>query len=401
MTRIALISDIHFGKFSRTTELSVPGEPIKDESTGGESLVKSMISLLKSQNIDYLCVAGDLTSIGSPQEFLYCEKKIKDIADEIGISKEKVIVGLGNHDVDWNISELYKKFDTSISGFPVELVMGKYQHIAANVSTICMTELSMPKNGPAPCSGIIDNDDFIMFVLNTGWCCNRDQKFAHGKLDKIQLEWFKEEAKKYKSDKRWKVILLHHHPRRYTYIVSEEDISLIEESSEFLEIASENGFQLILHGHRHHPRAETNLIMPGDEYITFICAGSFSVNATHRNSGDTPNTLHIIELTDEVGVLKLLNYQYSLSEGWIPIKDNCSATPIDRVMYLGRRFKTDEIESAINDLTENTVVLCWENLDERLRFIPPKKLNELIVKQLSESHNMIGRFPDDVVLVKK
>ena len=38
MTRIALISDIHYGRFSRTAEFSVPGEKIIDENTGGESL---------------------------------------------------------------------------------------------------------------------------------------------------------------------------------------------------------------------------------------------------------------------------------------------------------------------------------------------------------------------------
>lgn len=38
MVRIALISDIHFGKLSRTAEFSVPGEKIQDENSGGESL---------------------------------------------------------------------------------------------------------------------------------------------------------------------------------------------------------------------------------------------------------------------------------------------------------------------------------------------------------------------------
>ena len=42
MTRVALISDIHFGLLSRTAEFSVPGDPIKDETEGGESLKNSM-----------------------------------------------------------------------------------------------------------------------------------------------------------------------------------------------------------------------------------------------------------------------------------------------------------------------------------------------------------------------
>lgn len=107
MTRIALISDIHFGQFSRTAEFSVPGEKIKDETTGGESLKESMVSILKKESIEYLCIAGDLTSLGSPQEFVYCEEMILDIAEQLGIQKNNILLGLGNHDIDWNISELY------------------------------------------------------------------------------------------------------------------------------------------------------------------------------------------------------------------------------------------------------------------------------------------------------
>ena len=74
--RIALISDMHFGYFSRTAEFSVPGEPIQDESKGGHSLESELKDLLKDNGVEYLFVAGDMTSKGSPQEFHYCERKI-------------------------------------------------------------------------------------------------------------------------------------------------------------------------------------------------------------------------------------------------------------------------------------------------------------------------------------
>lgn len=55
MVRIALISDIHFGKLSRTAEFSVPGEKIQDENSGGESLKNSMISVLRQEKAQYMC----------------------------------------------------------------------------------------------------------------------------------------------------------------------------------------------------------------------------------------------------------------------------------------------------------------------------------------------------------
>lgn len=79
---VALISDIHFGKSSRTKELAVEGDQIKDETVGGKSLVDGLINLFKEKEVKYLFIAGDLTSEGSPQEFSYCQNKILEIAEK-------------------------------------------------------------------------------------------------------------------------------------------------------------------------------------------------------------------------------------------------------------------------------------------------------------------------------
>ena len=72
MVRIAILSDIHFGKFSRTKELAVPGEAIQDETSGAAPLVDGMVQILKEMKVEYIFIAGDLTSVASPQEFYYC-----------------------------------------------------------------------------------------------------------------------------------------------------------------------------------------------------------------------------------------------------------------------------------------------------------------------------------------
>lgn len=401
MTRIALLSDIHFGKLSRSAEFSVPGEPIIDENTGGESLKASMVSLFRKENVKYLCVAGDLTSIGSPQEFSFCEKAILDIAKETGISKGNIIIGLGNHDVDWKISDLYNTYDSSHADYPREIVKEKYRKIAANASVINLDSITAPvKSGPAPFSGIIDNTDFIMFILNSGWCCTQNQAISRGKLDSAQLEWFKQEAALYKTDSRWKIILLHHHPFNYSYHIPNLDVSLLEEGSDFLDIAGKNGFNLVLHGHRHHPNAETDQKSGWLHPISFVCAGSLSVNSSHRSGGAIPNTLHIIELTDEVGIIKLLNYQYSPAQGWIPIPRNCPETPLDNVMMFGKLLSQSEINQSIQKLAEKNCEIKWDDLDD-LQFLPFDVLNERICTQLADTHKMIGRFPDEIVLNKK
>lgn len=399
MTRIALISDIHFGKFSRTLEFSVPGEPIKDENTGGESLKESVISLLKKENVEYLCITGDLTSLGTPQEFFFCEKMILEIAEALEIPKHNVIVGLGNHDIDWKISELYTEFDLSELDFPKELVQEKYQKIAARASEVNLTSISAPrKRGPAPFTGIVENDSFVMFILNTGWYCTSDQKFSHGKLGEDQLKWFEINSQKYEKSDKWKIVLMHHHPFQYRYHIPTIDISMLEEGSELLDIAGKNGFHLFLHGHRHHPKAETQLKNDWKNPITFVCAGSFAVNAKHRGGGSVPNTLHIIELTEETGVIKLMNFQYSPAKGWIPFTSNEPETPLDKTMMFGKLFSREIIDENIKKLSTGKE-LCWEDLDESLKFMPFNELNSRIEKLFDGTCKKIGNFPDDIVLL--
>lgn len=402
MIRIALISDIHFGKLSRTAEFSVPGEPIRDENSGGKPFKESMVAVLKDQNVKYLCVAGDLTSVGSPQEFVYCKDMLLDLMSNLGLPKESILLGLGNHDVDWKISSLHKSFDSSNSGFPKELVQEQYQKIAASASIVNLEAIPGPKvSGPAPYTGIIENEDFIMFILNTGWCCTEDQAISHGKLDALQLSWFAQEASKYRQSEKWKIILMHHHPFNYSYPVAGFDVSLLEEGSAFLDIAGENGFHLVLHGHRHHPRAETHHKNQWINPITFVCAGSFAVNSYHRSGGSIPNTMHIIELTDEIGVIKLLTYQYAPAEGWIPLVRNCPETPLDKTMMFGKIFAPSDVEESIRKLALVEGEIKWSDLDECLHFMPIDKLNEQMKTQLADTHKIIGNLPEEIYLIKK
>jgi len=402
MIRIALISDIHFGKYSRTDEFSVPGEEIQDENKGAKSLKESLISILKKKKVQYIFAAGDLTSVGSPQEFHYCERELLDIAQCAGIPKENIILGLGNHDIDWRITQICDDYTKSCDKACLfELVKSKYQLIGANAPVYSMSEIHQPlKKGPAPFSGIVENNNFIVFILNSGWCCTHDQTISHGKLSDEQLGWFKENAEGYKSDSRWKIVLMHHHPFNYSYHIPVFDVSMIEEGSDFLDIAGQNGINLVLHGHRHHPRAETCLKSGWVSPITFVCAGSLTVNSAHRSYGAIPNTFHIIELFPEPSTLKLHNFQYSPYAGWIPIKDNCQETPLDSEMMLGKLYSSSVINQSILALATKQAVRL-EDLDDCLRFITVGDLNQKVQTLLSDTHKMIGQFPNEVILIKK
>lgn len=402
MARVALISDIHFGRYSRTAEFSVPGEHIKDETEGGDSLKTSMVTLLREKGIEYLLVSGDLTSVGSPQEFACCEQLLLGIAKDLGLSKDRIILCLGNHDIDWNIANLFDPEKKYPDEFPKEVVQEKYREIAASVSLFNMDSIQPLENGcEAPFTGVMETDRFVMFVLNTGWLCTQDQAVRHGKLKKEQLDWLEQQVVKYSDTLKWKIVMMHHHPFNYCYPSISEDYSTLEEGSELLELIGKHGFNLVIHGHRHHPRAETHFRSGWKNPITFVCAGSFAVNSEHRQYGQIPNTLHILDLTEEIGVLLLSSYEYALPVGWVPLKNNCSVTPLDSEMLMGKLFEVTEIDAAVKNLASNEKVIEWEELDECLRFMPYTELNAKVESVLSSTHDIIGRFPNKVILLEK
>lgn len=401
MEKIAVMSDIHFGYFSRSESFSVPGESRQDNTISECSLEKGLIALLKQQQPDYLFIAGDLTSVASPQEFLFCEKKILQLADEIALDHSHILCCMGNHDIDRRIVELWKS-DTKISEECEQLRKDRYQHIASMVSSICLDEIKEygDSKGEYPFTGVYEAKDFVLFALNTSWLCGPNQDYPHGKLSEKQFTWFKDTIKKYVNDDRKRIVLMHHHPFNYPYPTVGEDISSIAEGADFVEAAEINKVDLVVHGHRHHPKVKTRMSEVGYP-VTYLCAGSLSVNAKQRSNGEIPNTIHFIEVDKNNDYFKLYNFSYTDAEGWHIMKFS-KATPMDGEMKVGKVFDKSKCESAIGKYRDTTFAqLKWDELDECLQFMPYHELLNMLNEQLASTHKVFGTFPNPVALYKE
>ncbi|MPM06102.1 3',5'-cyclic adenosine monophosphate phosphodiesterase CpdA [bioreactor metagenome] len=399
MVRIALISDIHFGKDARTMEFSVPGESCGGNTEGAASLTDGLVDVLQSMNVEYIFVAGDLTSVGSPQEFFYCEKKLIEIINRVNIPIDNLIVGVGNHDIDWKIAKLSEGYQNGASEETVQIVKNGYDRIAGNASLYNLNSIGaqryLNERGDIPFTGVIEREDFILFILNSGWCCTPEK--LGGMLTQQQVEWFREQASRYRDDQRWKIVMLHHHPRAYENPIktkNKENISLLEEGAELINIAGEYHIDLILHGHRHHPRAETMCVGDWDYPVAFICAGSLSVSPIDRNGGDIPNTLHIIELADNPRAIYLYNYEYSSGSGWIRSTNFRQDNPMDYIMLLGCSFRIEERRRAIIELaaTHGSNEIVWAELDDCLKSLSAEKLLKMMIETLADTHRVTGEF---------
>jgi 3',5'-cyclic AMP phosphodiesterase CpdA len=409
MTKIALISDIHFGKHSRTKDFTVPGEVLISEELGAKSLKEELIKKLIEEKIEYLIVAGDITSIGSPNEFIHCEKTLIEIATKSSIANSNVIMCLGNHDIDWNINGIsgdYKNETMSL----VENVKKSYLTVAGAVANHWLENafgFGDGNEGPAPYSGVKEFDNIIFFTLNSGWLCSKEDSIKQGKLDAKQLDWLESVLNKHKDSKKWKILVLHHHPFNYPYPLPFSDHSLLAEGPELTNIIGKYGVNIVCHGHRHHPRVKNQLESDWKNAITFISAGSLSVNIQHRGEY-IPNLFHVIELLDEKSFY-LRSYQYTPIEGWKENSKRDGYTPIDFEMFFQKPYNQDEkilgIEEicALNEGSDQKKLLKWKELPPALKTITLDELNSSI-KYYCDRNNLsiFGKYPEEnIAIIKK
>jgi 3',5'-cyclic AMP phosphodiesterase CpdA len=405
--KLLIFSDIHFGKFACFPEFSINGNgvlhPITNAVQADHHLVKTVKSL--GSRPDAILILGDLTSIASPAEFVGSVKMVKKIADSLGISTDKVFYTFGNHDVDWRICSLG---DAATDFQKDEL----YNHVAASLGALFVNNPASIKPGPLPGSGVVAEEDFTLFIANSGFHCTSDQEYRHGKIGAKQLEWLESEFSKNTNMTGWRVLMVHHHPFNYPYPTYSPDISTLADGSELIDLVGKHQIDFVCHGHRHHPKIKTQFESTWNRPATFFCAGSLAVNETHRNKGQIPNLFHIVNFENRLqtggAYGHIQTFEFASSEGWRPIM-NTSETPLDHLHYFGSLLTETEFEKHVelflntiaakipNGYTGSHLLPAHVDLPEELKCCTLEKLNKTIREMAPKvGCRVIGKYPDDV-----
>lgn len=407
MVKIALLSDIHFGKDSRCSDFSIPGQQIVDDVVGGNSLYDGLRSKLLEYKPDYILCTGDLTSSGKPLEFKYCLEKLYSLAREVSVPERNMLYCIGNHDVDWAFvarsskSDEYEKlnrdFDNDESDFLNKyygsVTHSWFQHVQY-IPDVGPYTNAFSSIGPIPMTGVVDREDLVIFVLNSGFLCSSEQEIIHGKISSDQLDWLKSELEKRKNETKWKIVVLHHHPFAYEYPIIYHECSTLEEGPQLQQLCGRHGVNLVIHGHYHYPMAKTRRDDGWKNPVTFISAGSLSVNQAGRLNGEIPNAFHCVQLEEHPNCIRLITYEYTLGGGWRNVSSNRKALPLDHEMFFGELAIDDsEAKKLIKEFPVNKVI-TYEAIDSRLKYIAPSHLNKLA----SEVHglDLSGSFPRSI-----
>lgn len=398
-TNLLILSDIHFGK-SDFQEFRRVDDVLSDEAKN--EVKDGLIAKIKDKGIDAIIVSGDITSEGQPKEFNGGIEAVYYIADKIGIKKDDVFFVFGNHDVNWDISKLK---DTKCDD--------GYLKIAGSVPSIYIENKNCIERGPVIGAGVYNREYATIFILNSSFFSVHSQEYNHGKLGEDQLFWLKESLETHKKEGTCNILLMHHHPYKYSFPSPTEDISCVEEGSELIDLLSGFGIDLICHGHRHHPKIITRIDNGWKSPITFLCAGSLSIGSQERMLGQIPNLFHVIQFhgrNQETGAAFGLveNYEHQIGLGWVPLKSSHACDGLDDKKWFGSTKGKDELEDVVKDIIQNTFDKSIDNhylmehtdLPLELKCLKYEQLNEIFekVSRICFDKGLIGKYPERVVI---
>lgn len=318
--KILVLSDLHIGQKARGKDLCPDGNNKWLDKNYKDDFIDFIIR--ENIKVDYLIIAGDISNEATYDEFSLGSAIIWDIAKALKLTKSKVLLVPGNHDVDWKVLELAnpeneddynfrktQRYDTFKNGF-------NYNRKLLDLFI-------------EPFFTSWEYEDLFVVGFNSAWHDENNEKVHHGLITDNIITQFEKHLHDLDIDSKIKLFITHHHLYPYSDPISHEaDFSIMTNSENLLKALARNKFDMVVHGHKHIPRILTQEI-DSIHPISLLCAGSFSVILDQRFNGSILNMFHVINFegrdceTDRIyGFVE--NYSYSSPHKWLKSEKNNS-----------------------------------------------------------------------------
>jgi len=184
----------------------------------------------------------------------------------------------------------------------------------------------------------------IPFSKNCGWLSLTAINIPSGK--KFQDDF----VVRLPPDGRVRLFIVHHHLFDFSSPIPRmPDFSLMTNAERLLTILHERSFDLIIHGHKHHPRFETHCTQTYS-HIPIICSGSFSVEIDTQWAGTIGNQFHVVTIDGRAGSESLIkgkitSWTNNPSKGWIPSDEATSG--IHHIIPFGSYVMSNELDTRL------------------------------------------------------
>jgi 3',5'-cyclic AMP phosphodiesterase CpdA len=260
--RIIHISDLHFG----AKHICIPADPA--HASSGIPLLENLLekdltdaewadSQWASSKEDrpstplVIAVTGDLTQQGAPEEYDRAYQFLEHLstATLLGVTcgKENIFLVSGKHDVAFREKRQETRFQNYCAFYNklFERVGGREPILSHNAAKF--TQIHVQKKARL----VIAEVNSCLYVEKETEDESRGQ-VDHNAIAKLRGELG---AIQKETEDFIKIALVHHHPVLIPSLVEpRRGYDAIVNSGSLLRLLREQGFQLILHGHKHHPQ---------------------------------------------------------------------------------------------------------------------------------------------------
>ncbi len=308
------LSDLHFGSCSGES-----GKPISMHRFRNgdytqrlsQHLVEEFASVRRHFHLErqrlYLAVSGDLAYTATEGEFELARGFLEETCEGLGISKDRVVIAPGNHDINWHAAEddIKKRFDNYI----VFLSQFYGEDLFYRLYPLITWDLHIHTSRPEP-SKLISVACFPeanLTITSLNSCVYEDNQHHYGFVGRKQLDHVRELLDRIDPSQRAvRVAVLHHHLHPFPEPIDIEgnsiqvDQSTIKDAGLVERRLERLNFDIVLHGHKHKPQLRETVIrgLHAGSYESkplLVCgSGSCGVNPRELEH-DQPNHYQVLE----------------------------------------------------------------------------------------------------------
>lgn len=197
------ISDLHFGTNSQKD---------KESTRYCEDFVSSFISQFDDTKIDYLIVSGDIANKSATMEYKKAQEFLNKVVKDLKISKDKVVICMGNHDISWD--ELVKIEDKGTREDELYKERSKYKNFKKFYNDFYKDGGKQIRQfNTDPVFVEIQDDSHKILFLGVNTCFHESNKAEdhYGYIDQTNFEKYLNSMKKQYND-YVKFLVMHHNP---------------------------------------------------------------------------------------------------------------------------------------------------------------------------------------------
>jgi 3',5'-cyclic AMP phosphodiesterase CpdA len=293
------ITDLHYaiGKHRPQHRWALEGE-------GRTTMAEAILAATQSENIGFVIVTGDLTFLGSDDEFTEASKGVARLLGTLGLGTDNLIVIPGNHDIVWTQEADYDENAAVVQAPPAATATYRrfYRALFRHDPN---DHLSMGRRLLLPSGVSVDVAALNSNSLETG------KNFLAG-MGRVQESAFQEVANKLKWEETvpslsLKLLALHHHLTLTENLEAAADyyrgFGIAIDAVRIQRLAAQYGVQVALHGHKHRAFIWRSGVyqLPEDAQRRYRCGELSILGGGSAGSTETSGPRNYFNLLDVTG----------------------------------------------------------------------------------------------------